>query len=100
MADNILMEVAWRDFVLFALQSDDLKAAYEADTGHRVPKAPTSPLDMMVDRATGYTQDAVMAYAIWVTRTQWGWDEAPESLRCDADKWQKTHPTFGPLGRD
>lgn len=78
---------AWRDFLLYAFEQPDLRAAFEQDTGRRF-STPSSPMEAMIDHACGVTTDEAMAFMVWATRTQWGWEEAPAAFREAAERWE------------
>jgi hypothetical protein len=83
--------LAWADFLRFAIHSKEIRDAFARETGRRIFSA-ASPLEAMIDDVAGKDGDDVMAFTIWVTRTQWGWDEAPASFRKDAEEWEARQP--------
>jgi hypothetical protein len=50
---------------------------------------PSSPLEQMIDTATGKEADDAMAFAVWVTRTHWGWADSPLSFQAEGDAWER-----------
>ncbi len=68
------MEIAWRDFIVFAWDSKDpnFRDAFERQT--RTSPLPPDPSDENLSR---YTE----AFVIWVTKTQWGLEFAPKSFQ-------------------
>ena len=68
--------IAWRDFVLFAWAEPNIRAQFTAATGLRVTPA-TSPIDVLVDDATGATASVLTKFVEWVTREHWGIEHAP-----------------------
>lgn len=75
-----LMEIAWRDFLVWAFGNPEMRKEFEADTGRSL-KAPTSPLDTMIDKACGVKDANMRAFIEWATVKHWGLDEAPEEYR-------------------
>lgn len=85
-AREIFNEIAWRDFITFAFDQPEARAAFEAESGMKWRSAPSSPLDAMIDKATGYdaqsaADEYVKAFTLWATRTQWGVEYAPAKIR-------------------
>lgn len=74
-------EMAWRDFVMFAWSQDDAHAAFRGATGRpQRTKRGCAPINFMIDRAVGGSEDDAYMHEFvdWVTRTQWGEEMAPE----------------------
>lgn len=88
MTKEDFMAVAWADFLRYAVSEQEIRDAFCRDTGRYLSSA-SNPMDALIDKATGKQDDDIMAFAVWVTRTQWGWDEAPASFRDDAEKWER-----------
>ncbi|GEM_PF-2799311 len=89
MTKDDFMALAWRDFLMFAIESKELCAEFEKDTGMKFIAPATDPFGALIDQATGLAaeqENVAMAFAIWATRTQWGWDEAPEAFRKHAEE--------------
>lgn len=83
MTRDELNEIAWRDFILFAWAQDDAHAAFRGATGRPQRSRTNSPLDALIDKAVGGSEDDRYAseFVDWVTKTQWGEDDAPERWR-------------------
>lgn len=81
---DILMQVAWSDYLAFAVQSEEVKQAFERETGIAFPAVPESPLDAMIDDATGYRDAVIRDFAYWATLTQWGEEGVPEKFLAEA----------------
>lgn len=79
------MEGAWASFVQWAWSEPKMQEAYEADTREKLMvRVGSSPLDRMIDAATGYDKncDAQMVrFVDWVTIHHWGEKDAPEAWR-------------------
>lgn len=95
MTKEDIMAAAWSDFLRYAISDPDIVNAFSRDTGRKLFAA-RSAMDALIDKATGRENDDIMAFMVWATRTQWGWDEAPASFRIDADKWEREHPVEQP----
>lgn len=84
MAEDILNEIAWRDFILFAWGQEDAHAAFRGATRRPQRTRTNSPLDVLIDRAVGGSEDDtyMTEFVDWVTVNHWGENYAPE-------KWKK-----------
>ncbi|MFC5353572.1 hypothetical protein [Azospirillum himalayense] len=80
--------LAWAGFISFASNNSDLIAAFEQETGRRFTCPPSGPIASAIDGDSGSADDNAMAFAVWASRTQWGWDETPEAFRKDAERWE------------
>jgi len=61
-----------------ALGNEDMRAAYQAQTGKTPYQVPTNALEAMVDQATGADRAAIEDFARWFAKEIWGPDEAPD----------------------
>lgn len=77
---NPLMDIAWRDFINFAAQHDEIVAQFNHETGSSF-MLPGSPIELMIDGATGKVEADAKAFVFWVTKWHWGLEYAPEKLR-------------------
>ncbi len=77
-------EIAWRDFVMFAWSQPEAHAAFRGATKRPQRSKTNSPLDALIDKAVGGSEDdAYMAeFVDWITKNHWGENYAPE-------KWKK-----------
>lgn len=82
---EMFRQIAWRDFLVFAIQEPGVIKQYEQATGKKFNLART-PLDVMIDKATGYEDSMVADFVRWVTINHYGIDEAPESYRASITK--------------
>lgn len=76
-----LMAGAYMGLLQFLITQPEAREAFKADTGMDVTRAlgfGVSPLDRMVDKATGHDKAVVAAFADWVTETQWGDGSDPD----------------------
>jgi hypothetical protein len=81
MTKDELMEIAWRDFILWAGSTPEMIEAYEQSTGCKMLAPPRNALDAMIDKATGAQKESVEAFVLWVTINHWGAHEAPAAYR-------------------
>ena len=81
MSDNQLMVLAWRDFVMFAIGNEEIRAQYVEETGRTIFAPATSPLDRLIDEATASPLNDAEDFMLWATARIWGVDEAPEKVR-------------------
>ena len=70
-----LMAVTWRDCLVWAASEDGFRARFEADTGMKLPKSSSSPLDKMIDEATGFDKAIAEAFIDWFNENVWGDEE-------------------------
>jgi hypothetical protein len=88
MSRDDFMEVAWRDFMDWAIRQDFLIAAFEQTTGIKFRKPPKTLLDQLIDKATGFAGYDHTAFIIWATIWHWGEDEAPPLLKAEIARWR------------
>lgn len=69
-----LMVWPWYDLLRFCLGQPDCVAQFRADTGETWELAGRTPLDRMIDTATGREALFFQAFAKWMNQTQWGED--------------------------
>lgn len=67
-----LMEVAFRDFVLFAYDIPAFRQAFKADTGFDLDDHPKNGLEKMIDDATGINDERAKAFIEWLIKAHWG----------------------------
>ena len=71
-----LMRLAWADCLRWAVSDPDVLAAFRAATGNQwTPGA--SPLDRMIDEASGAEAAFVRAFVVWHNETIWGDETEP-----------------------
>lgn len=82
MNQEIINEIAWRDFVMFAWSQEEAHAAFRGATGRPQRSKTGSPLDMLINKAVGGAEDDqyMTEFVHWVTKTHWGEDSAPRKL--------------------
>lgn len=66
-----LMASAWIGSVRYALTRADVLAAFRKETGNQW-RPGRSPMDAMIDQATGAELDFIRAFAKWHNETIWG----------------------------
>lgn len=64
-----LMEATFASFVQWAWRDEKTREAFENETGMRIAR---SPIDAMIDEATGYQGEVMEAFARWVIVNVWG----------------------------
>ena len=62
---------AWADCLHWALGRPDILAAFKAETKMSY-KAPQSPIETMIDDATGYSRPFLEAFIPWFNANVWG----------------------------
>lgn len=77
---DAFMEIAWRDFIMFASANPGMQAAFKADTGFDLTERKTG-IDAAIDEATGYDTDKLECFILWATEKHWGMEYAPPSYR-------------------
>lgn len=81
---EVFMEIAWRDFILWAYRFPEIRSAFTAATGKSLYTPPRTPLDAMIDQATKYDSDSAQTldeFVRWVTKEYWGEECAPEAYK-------------------
>jgi hypothetical protein len=79
-SSSVLLDVAWRDFIYWAVSEPTIVAEFNEATG-RTFKQPGTPIEEMIDEATGKDADDAEVFILWVTKNHWGMKYAPESVR-------------------
>jgi len=69
MPDDPLKRVAWRDCLIWVSGQEHFRERFEADTGMRLA---TSPLNALIDEATGYNTTVCTIFIIWFNENIWG----------------------------
>jgi hypothetical protein len=93
MGQDVLNEIAWRDFVTFAWSRPDAHAAFRGATGRPQRRETGFFLDAAIDRACGVDIDSeayMREFVDWVTKNHWGENYAPE-------KWKKLRGVNGQI---
>ncbi len=74
-------QIAWRDFLLFAINEPGMTRAFNAATGrrYRVPGVPPSDVQLAEDTA---------AFVAWVTEHHWVTEYAPLSYQAEYARQQ------------
>lgn len=65
------MAGAWIGCMQWAIGEPEIREEFEAETGHRYV-APRTPIDKMIDDATGHGTDYVAAFVEWANKNVWG----------------------------
>ena len=73
--DNPLQAIAWRDCLMWAINSPEIRAKFTGVTGISFPTPATTPLDAMIDEATGHYREVVDRFVDWFN--EWIWGENP-----------------------
>ena len=81
MTEDDFNAIAWRDFVAFAWGEPGMREAFTAATGIAIMPAARTPIDAMIDVASGSQAKTMAAFIEWVTRAHWGIDHAPKAYR-------------------
>lgn len=72
--DNPIMQIAFRDFMDWIWREDGAHEAHCKATG-MAPLATGSPIDAMIDKATGHGDAYARSFVDWAIKTQWGEEE-------------------------
>lgn len=68
-----ILGVAWVGLCEYLISQPEARAAFKADTGKNLDSLVNrSPLDAMIDNATGYQSEIMAAWCDWVTVNHWG----------------------------
>jgi hypothetical protein len=69
--DNLIMAQAWVDCLRWSVTEPEMLAAFRADTGCDFTPGLT-PIDRMIDEATGRQRAFVEQYVAWFNENIWG----------------------------
>ena len=72
--------ISWASFVSFAFRTPGFRDAFVADGG-KLAKPATSPIDHMIDAATGHVESEIADFVLWATRKHFGMRYAPRGYR-------------------
>ncbi len=73
--DNPLMQLAFRDFVFWLWDQEVYRRLFETETKTPPLLAAKTPLEAMIDEATGANGEYVEKFVEWAIKTQWGEEE-------------------------
>jgi hypothetical protein len=78
-------DVAWRDFIYWAISQVSLMEQFCRETGKQMPSADPSVrrLERMIDEAVGRDDEGewLVGFVDWATNTIWGAEYAPQAWR-------------------
>ena len=85
MDNDAFNELAWRDFILWAIENEGVRAQFRKETGKALFRPPENQFERLIDNATGLNADQpseeiVLSFVIWATTTLWGTEYAPKKL--------------------
>ena len=66
------MHDAWASCLQWAITTPEIRQAFERDTGHMAFTVGTSPIERMIDEATGIHYDYLKEFAKWHDENIWG----------------------------
>jgi hypothetical protein len=75
-----LMDIAWRDFVVWAFGQKEIISVFNKKTRNQL-LCKKSPIDFMIDEATGKTESDIEQFVFWVTKELWGMKYAPQKMK-------------------
>jgi hypothetical protein len=78
-----VMHCMWYGCLMWAASEPDILAWFKDDTGISYPAA-RSPLDAMIDKATGYDQSVCRRFVEWFNANVWGPWDGPDSADASA----------------
>ena len=76
--EKMLNAAAWRDGIMWAVKDPDVLVAFRDDTGTDLVE-PRSPIDRLVDDATGKSRDDLARFVDWFTEEIWGAEMDPRA---------------------
>lgn len=65
---------AWYSALMWAIGKPEAVAAFEKDTGQRLPTPPANGLEALIDKATGANEVPYVAFINWFNENVWGAD--------------------------
>ena len=66
------MAPAWVSALRFALASNRIVEQYMEETGDIYPRAKKTPIDALIDDATGRTWKSLVSFVEWFNKAYWG----------------------------
>lgn len=98
--NNIIMAIAWRDGLRWALGSDEIVSRFESETKIYFPKKPRSGIEVLVDQACGVVPPdptkLAVAFMEWFNKEIWGEDPFAERCECGQTPHLKICPEAKP----
>lgn len=67
-----LLEWAFSGYVHFAWGDEQHREDFESYSGMKLPSPARTPLEAMIDRATGANDAVITAFIEWLIRERWG----------------------------
>ena len=77
---NVVTELAWADFLVWAVGNPDMRQEFEAETGLSLAPA-TSMVETLVDEATGASTGRMREFIRWATIGYFGIEYIPVDAR-------------------
>lgn len=88
--EDAFMEVAWHDFILWAIGDSGVRQQFRTATGLALYSSPKNALEAAIDKAAGADQSQNLeAFVRWATLNLWGIEYAPERYRAEAARLAK-----------
>ena len=81
LSNQDLLDLAWRDFIIWAFDNPQIRQHFEESSGMPALAETNSPLNFMIDRASGLREDYFYKFSIWATEAIWGMERAPAKMR-------------------
>ncbi len=72
--DSPFHAIAWRDCLAWAIENPEIRTAFMAETRIAFPNSAQTPIDHMVDAATGRDEFVIQRFIEWFNRMIWGAD--------------------------
>jgi hypothetical protein len=69
---NLILDTAYRDFLDWAIRQEDMRTNFAEATGYTLSTG--SPIHDLIDEKTGYLEEAMKRFVVWVTENHWGKD--------------------------
>ena len=65
---------AWAACLRWAITTPEIRAQFESETGHSPWPSAKTPLELMIDEATGTNYEYFKSFAAWHDKNIWGND--------------------------
>ncbi len=72
---------AWRSFIAWAFDDQDIRDLYCHSTGRAWPTPPANGLEALIDQATSHRDEHMHDFICWATAELYGADLAPPAVQ-------------------
>jgi len=81
MIEDDFNTLAWRDFIIYASRSREMREAFTQETGISLSTGPCSDVEKMRAATVGTPVVVFERFVEWVTVQHWGLEHAPKAYQ-------------------